>query len=244
MTKQNPSLIQLKKEIRSLGNATKAANSMRFFKTAPGQYGAGDVFLGLTVPEQRLLSKKYQTLSLIDIENLLQSKEHEFRLTALMILVAQYRKREDKLQDEIVKLYLRNTSRINNWDLVDASAPQILGDFLLHTKTEKQTLAFLTKLAKSDILWERRIAIVSTSAFINAKRSEPTFTISKLLLNDSEDLMHKAVGWMLREVGKHCGQKTLTPFLDSHTHQMPRTALRYALEHFDAQKRTYYMKKK
>lgn len=231
----------LKKELRALGNPAKAARSMRFFKTAPGQYGAGDFFLGLTVPEQRTIAKKYQSLSLSEVENLLQSKEHEFRLTALMILVAQYKKAPAKEQTAIVNLYLENTTHINNWDLVDASAHYILGDYLLHQKTEKQAMTLLTKLAKSTLLWERRIAVVSTWAFIKVQNPELTFTLSTLLLDDPEDLMHKAVGWMLREAGKHCGQNTLSKYLDTYATLLPRTALRYALEHYDEKKRKYYM---
>jgi 3-methyladenine DNA glycosylase AlkD len=241
---QKLSLTALKRELRALGNPTKAANSLRFFKCAPGQYGAGDMFLGLTVPEQRTLSKKYHDLLLLELENLLQSKEHEFRLTALMILVSQYQKGDSKKQKEIVALYQRNTHRINNWDLVDASAHYILGDHLLKTKTEKQALAILTKLAKSPLLWERRIAMVSTWAFIRAKNPEPTFILSRMLLDDTEDLMHKAVGWMLREVGKYCGQATLSQFLDEYASKLPRTALRYSLEHYDEKKRQHYMKQK
>lgn len=238
------SLTNLKKEFRALGNKEKAANSMRFFKTAPGQYGAGDVFLGLTVPEQRTLAKKYRDLSLTDIITLLQSKEHEFRLTALMLLVKRYEAGTPKEQKIITDLYLTNTKWINNWDLVDASAHYILGDFLLRYKNEKQTLVLLQRLARSQDLWERRIAMVATWAFIRARNPEPTIVLAQTLLVDTEDLMHKAVGWMLREVGKYCGQPTLRGFLDQYAGTLPRTALRYSLEHFSEPLRKKYMKQK
>lgn len=238
------SLTKLKKELRALGNKEKAANSMRFFKTAPGQYGAGDIFLGLTVPEQRTLAKKYQDLSLADTITLLQSKEHEFRLTALMLLTKQYAEGTSKVQKIITDLYLANTRWINNWDLVDASAHYILGDFLLQYKNEKQALLLLKKLARSKNLWERRIAMVTTWAFIKTKNPKPTFVLGELLLNDTEDLMHKAVGWMLREVGKYCGQKTLRSFLNQYASTLPRTALRYSLEHFNEPLRQKYLKTK
>jgi 3-methyladenine DNA glycosylase AlkD len=217
---------------------------MRFFKTAPGQYGAGDVFLGITVPEQRAIARKYQNLNLEDLRELLYAKEHEFRLTALFILVLQYQKSGKVTQKKLADFYLAHAKRVNNWDLVDASAYYILGHYLLTYKTSKQALILLTKLAKSDNLWERRIAMVATWAFIRAENPEPTFTLAKMLLNDREDLMHKATGWMLREVGKHCGQKTLRNFLYGYAHQLPRTALRYSLEHFDEHLRQKYLQQR
>ncbi|MCW1888459.1 MAG: DNA alkylation repair protein [Candidatus Moranbacteria bacterium] len=237
------SLLALKKELYDLGNKEKAALSMRFFKTEKGQYGAGDMFLGISVPNQRKIAKKYQNLPLGDLHNLLMSKEHEFRLTALHILVLQYEKGEKNVHQTLVDFYLAHTERINNWDLVDASAHYILGHYLVHHKKENQALILLSKLAKSDLLWERRIAIVSTWAFIKNKNSYPTFVLCKLLLHDTEDLMHKAVGWMLREVGKHCGQETLSSFLDEYATKLPRTALRYSLEHYQEPLRSHYMKK-
>jgi 3-methyladenine DNA glycosylase AlkD len=237
------SVNQLKKELRTLGNAQKAADSMRFFKTQKGQYGAGDVFLGISVPNQRKIAQKYQNLPQADLRELLYTKEHEFRLTSLHILVLQYQKGDAKLQKQIADLYLTHARRINNWDLVDASAHYILGHYLLTYRTEKQTLTLLTKLAESENLWERRIAMVSTWAFIRNKNEAPTFHLAKILINDKEDLMHKAVGWMLREVGKHCGQQTLSEFLDEYAHKLPRTALRYSLEHYPEAKRKVYMKK-
>ena len=237
------SLIALKKELYDLGNKEKSEQSMRFFKTKKGQYGAGDMFLGISVPNQRKIAKKYQNLSLEALHDLLMSKEHEFRLTALHILVLQYENGDKAVHQTLVDFYLTHTERINNWDLVDASAHYILGHYLVHYKKENQALILLTKLAKSDLLWERRIAVVSTWAFIKKGHSTPTFTLSKILLNDREDLMHKAVGWMLREVGKHRGQDILSSFLDDYAHLLPRTALRYSLEHYQEPLRSHYMKK-
>jgi len=237
------SLIALKKELYDLGNKESSEKSMRFFKTEKGQYGAGDMFLGISVPNQRKVAKKYQNLSLEALHNLLMSKEHEFRLTALQILVLQYEKGDKAIHQTLVDFYLAHTKRINNWDLVDASAHYILGHYLVHYKKENQALILLTKLAKSDLLWERRIAMVSTWAFIKNKNPHPTFELSKILINDKEDLMHKAVGWMLREVGKHCGQETLSSFLNDYASTLPRTALRYSLEHYQEPLRSHYMKK-
>lgn len=234
----------LKKELRSLGNKAKAEASMRFFKTGKGQYGAGDVFLGINVPNQRTIAKKYQNLPLEDIRELLYAKEHEFRLTALFILVLQYQKGDKVTHQKLADFYLTHAKRINNWDLVDASAHYILGHYLLTYKTPKQTLTLLTRLAKSHNLWERRIAMVATWTFIRVHNPAMTFALAKLLLKDKEDLMHKATGWMLREVGKYCGQPTLSKFLDQYAHQLPRTALRYSLEHYPQTLRQKYMAQK
>lgn len=234
----------LKKELRALGSKEKALQSQRFFKTGKGQYGEGDIFLGINVPNQRKIAQKYQNLPLKALQDLLSAKEHEFRLTALYILVMQYQKGDRATHDALATFYLSQAQRINNWDLVDASAHSILGHYLLTYKTPKQTQILLTKLAKSATLWERRIAVVSSWAFIKAGHPETIFSLTQLLLKDSEDLMHKAVGWMLREVGKHCGQNTLSEFLDEYATQLPRTTLRYALEHYPEKKRKSYMYRK
>ncbi|MBP7831684.1 MAG: DNA alkylation repair protein [Candidatus Pacebacteria bacterium] len=251
------SLSSLKKEIRSLGTPERAEACAWFFKTGAGQYGEGDIFLGLTVPAQRTIAKKYADLPLSDVESLLQSKEHEFRLTALIILVGQY-KNADKIKDEkgaakikkqIFNLYLKNTKWINNWDLVDTSAGYIVGDYLLNLteKTAEATkMKILTKLAKSKLLWGRRIAIVSTSAFINRGRHEETIAIAKLLLQlpngkPEHDLIHKATGWMLREVGKRASLEALLAFLHQYGPDMPRTMLRYAIEKFSPAERKMYL---
>jgi 3-methyladenine DNA glycosylase AlkD len=232
------SISALKKELHTLGNQEKAQNSARFFKTGEGQYGAGDIFLGVTVPEQRAIVKKYTDLSLTDIEQLLQSKEHEYRLSALMLLVNKYKKAGIKEQKQIFQLYLANTQWINNWDLVDSSAADIVGDYL-RDKDKK----ILFTLACSRNLWEKRIAMIATFAYIKTGESTVALEIAEILINDTHDLIQKAVGWMLREVGKRCGQAQEEIFLKKHHKTMPRTTLRYALEHFSPQERKYYMGK-
>jgi len=204
-----------------LADPKRAKTSAWFFKTGPGQYGEGDIFLGLTVPQSRVLARKYKNLPLSQIQTLLKSKFHEERLIALLILVHQFANNPKAIYD----FYLNNTKYINNWDLVDLTAPKIVGEFIMDHPSD-----ILFKLVKSDNLWERRIAILSTFAFIYKGRPEPTLQISKLLLSDKHDLIHKAVGWMLREVGKRCSQKTLTDFLDLNLNLLPRTTLRYAIE--------------
>lgn len=234
-------LQKLIKEIKSHENKPQASILQRFFKTGPGQYGAGDRFLGLKVPLQRLLARKYAYLALKDIEKLLESKIHEFRLIGILILVDQYEKavsRENK--KKIVDFYLAHSSRINNWDLVDLSVYKILGDFLL---VEKQAEKILKDLAGSKNLWERRMAMVSTYAFIKKGQAEKTVLMAEKLLKDEHDLMHKAVGWMLREMGKRIDKKVLTDFLDKHHLHMPRTALRYSIEHLSPREREHYLAK-
>lgn len=222
----------LKKEIRRLADPKRAKNSAWFFKTGPGQYGEGDKFLGLNTPQMRSLSKKYKDLPLSEIQKLIKSPYHEERSIAIQILVLQYPKNSKKIYD----FYLENTKYINNWDLVDISAPYIVGNYLLDKPRD-----ILDKLALSDSLWERRIAVISTFSFIRAGQSKDTLRISKTLLADSHDLIHKAVGWMLREVGKRCGEKQLTDFLDANIKNMPRTTLRYSIEKFPEKQRKYYL---
>lgn len=232
---------ELKKELNRAANKKQAANLQRFFKTNPGQYGAGDVFLGIMVPRQRQLAKKYIDLKLSAIKPFLDSRIHEFRLVGLLILVAQYQQAPDlKTKAAIVKFYLQNRQRINNWDLVDLTAPKILGDFL---RLEPKRLALLDKLAKSKSLWERRIAILATFAFIQAGSAAESLKILKPLLKDEHDLIHKAVGWMLREIGKRVDRKILLAFLDEYKTRMSRTTLRYAIEHLSAQERADYLRK-
>jgi 3-methyladenine DNA glycosylase AlkD len=233
-------LTKIKQELKSLADPKKAGIYQRFFKTGKGEYGEGDIFLGLKVPDQRKVVKKYKDLSLNKVIKLLQSKIHEHRLVALLILVEKYQKGDDKEQKKIVDLYLKNTKQINNWDLVDLSAHKILGDYLLKHPQKKN---ILYKLAKSRLLWERRISIISTAAFIRENKFEDTLKISKILLKDEHDLIHKAVGWMLREVGKK-DQKTEEKFLKKHYQTMPRTMLRYAIERFSQSKRMFYLGKK
>ncbi|PIR75214.1 MAG: DNA alkylation repair protein [Candidatus Magasanikbacteria bacterium CG_4_9_14_0_2_um_filter_42_11] len=224
--------------IRAKANPSRAKHSMRFFKTDKGQYGAGDVFLGLTVPMQREIAKEFQNLEMPAIVELLQSKFHEYRLIALLILVSQFERGDEHTKKHIVHIYLKNTERINNWDLVDLSAYNIIGAWLLDKERK-----ILYKLATSKFLWEKRIAIVSTVAFIRNGQVEDTIKLSTLLVHDTHDLMHKAVGWMLREVGKK-NVKALEAFLLSHAKTMPRTMLRYAIEKFPETQRKKYMNMK
>ncbi len=229
-------LQKIKQELENYGNPAKAKLLSGFFKTGKGEYGEGDVFIGVKVPEQRLIAKKYSALPLSDVQKLLSSKIHEHRLTALLILIQKYKKNPSE-RAKIVEFYLRNTKNINNWDLVDLSSHKILGDYLLD-----KDVSVLYKLAKSDNIWERRIAIISTAAFIGRHRFEHTLKIAKMLLKDTHDLMHKAAGWMLREVGKKNLEAELK-FLDKHAPGMPRTMLRYAIERFAEPKKKHYMKK-
>lgn len=229
---------QLKKDLQKVASPEKAKLLQRFFKTEKGEYGEGDIFQGATVPELRIIAKKYKDLDLNSIRDLLHSKIHEERMVALMILVHKLPKADERKKKEIFDFYLQNTKYINNWDLVDLSARDIVGNFLLD-KDRK----VLLKLAKSKDLWKKRIAIVATYAFIKNKESEWTFKIAEILLHDKHDLIHKAVGWMLREVEKNVSEETEEEFLRKHYQQMPRTMLRYAIEHLSPDKKSFYMKK-
>lgn len=234
-------LEKLLEELQQEADPKKAKNLKWFFKTGKGEYGEGDKFLGITVPKLREISKKYKNLDLKELQKLLDSKIHEYRLSALMILRVRYQKslRFASLAQgkQIVEFYLKNTKKINNWDLVDLSCHYILGNWLLD-KDRK----ILYKLANSKNIWEKRIAIISTFAFIREKQFSDTLKISEILLNDNHDLIHKAVGWALREVGKK-DIKTETNFLNQHYKAMPRTMLRYAIEKFDNKQRKYYLEK-
>jgi len=230
-------LNQLKRDLQKKRNPKKAKLLQGFFKTGKGQYGEGDIFLGITVPEQRKTAKKYLNLTLEQIQELLKSKIHEHRLVALLILVDKYKKSKEKNKKEIFKFYLKNAKRVNNWDLVDLTAPNIVGDFLL-----KKDKHILYKLARSNSLWERRIAVLATFAFIKEHDYNHASEIIKILLHDDHDLIHKAVGWMLREIGKR-DQKLLEEFLNKHIKDMPRTTLRYAIERFPEKKRKAFLKK-
>ncbi len=223
--------------LKQHASKAKAEKSKRFFKTGKGQYGYGDVFIGLTVPEQRTIAKQYKDAPMNALDALLASTIHEHRLTALLIMVNQYKCGSLQDQKKIVELYLRNTHRVNNWDLVDSSADDILGTWLL---TKKRTVLY--KLARSNNLWERRIAIIATHAFIKNNDYADTLALAEILLHDSHDLIHKAVGWMLREIGKQ-DRVVLETFLDKHAPAMPRTMLRYAIEHFSKTKRSMYLTK-
>jgi 3-methyladenine DNA glycosylase AlkD len=231
------SLKELRAELRALADPRQAEVLMRFFKTGPGQYGEGDRFLGIKVPVQRAVAKKHSGIPLGDVKKLLDSPIHEERLVSLMILIEKYNRAGDAGRKEIVDLYLANTHNINNWDLVDLSAPQLLGRHL-HGGSMKP----LKKLARSSSLWERRIALLSTHYFIKRGDYDMTLELAELLLEDDHDLIHKAAGWMLREVGKR-DMKIEKGFLDKHAAAMPRTMLRYAIERFPEKMRRSYMAK-
>ena len=229
------------KDLRSLADPDKALELARFFKTAPGDYGYGDKFLGITVPQTRKIAKKYQALDLKEIEKLLDSKFHEFRFCGLVILTLQFKKaQESAKQKQLFNFYIRQAKkgRINNWDLVDVTAP-IMGRYLFN---ELDFLNFLSNLATSRSLWLRRISLLLTFAFIREGKFEPTLTISKQLLNDNHDLIHKAVGWALREVGNR-NKKILIKFLSTHSKDMNRITLRYSIEKFSENERKYWLKK-
>lgn len=230
-------LSQLIDELQKESDPEKAKNLSWFFKTGKGQYGEGDVFLGITVPRLREISKKYQNLDLKELQKLLESKIHEHRLSALMILRFKYENKNtnEKLKKEIVHFYLLNTKKINNWDLVDLSCHYILGNYLLDKDRD-----ILYKLARSTNLWEKRIAIISTFEFMRNNQFDDSLKICEILLNDKHDLIHKAVGWALREIGKKDKQKEIN-FLDKHYKAMPRTMLRYAIEKFTDSERKHYL---
>ncbi|MEW6604780.1 MAG: DNA alkylation repair protein [Thermoproteota archaeon] len=223
----------VRNELKSLSDPEKAKILQRFFKTGPGQYGEGDIFVGVMVPKSRLVAKKFGDLPLEEIETLLKSKVHEERLVALLILIQKYARAPDK--KEIFDFYVLNANRINNWDLVDLSAPNILGAHLI-----ERDRRLLYRLAKSDSVWERRMAIVATLCFIRNNDFADTLKIAEMLLQDTHDLIHKATGWMLREVGKR-DLVVEEEFIAKHCRVMPRTMLRYAIERFPESKKRRYM---
>ena len=227
---------RLQTEMKTLADPLVAAQSQRFFKTGPGQYGEGDHFIGIRVPELRRLARKYRALGREQVERLLQSKIHEHRQVALFILVDQFKRGSETTRQRIYTLYQRNLGHINNWDLVDASAPHIVGAWL-----ENRSRLPLKRLARADALWERRIAMLATFHYIRKGEFEETLSMAQMLLKDREDLIHKAVGWMLREVGKR-DPETAEVFLRRHYRAMPRTMLRYAIEKFPEAKRQAYLK--
>jgi 3-methyladenine DNA glycosylase AlkD len=229
-------LTEIKKDIKKNANPQKAVLLQRFFKTGPGDYGEGDIFLGIMVPVQRSIAKKYKELSLKEIKELLHSKFHEERLIALFILVEQFKKGDEQKKEDIFTFYHLHRKRINNWDLVDLTADRISGSYLLD-----KDKTILYKLAESKNIWDRRIAVMSTFHFIKNNVFDDSLYLSKKLLNDKHDLIHKAVGWMLREIGKR-DINTEEGFLEKHYKKMPRTMLRYAIEKFPEKKRLAYLK--
>jgi 3-methyladenine DNA glycosylase AlkD len=213
-------------DLRAVADPVHAKSAVAFFKTGPGEYANGDVFLGARVPDLRKIARARADLSLRDLATLLRSSFHEERLLALIVLVMQYEKGTEAERRERFGFYLEHLARVNSWDLVDASAAPIVGAQVLASRDKR----LLKRLAGSKVLWERRVAMVATYAFIRAGESAMTFEIAKVLLRDEHDLIHKAVGWMLREVGKRVSEPALREFLDRHAPTMPRTALRYAIE--------------
>lgn len=228
---------ELKESLFQAASEERKIKSMKYFKTEKGGYGYGDIFIGITIPDLRRITKPYTLkISLEDIEILLNSKEHEFRLAALLIMVNRYQKNRDE-REALVNLYTRNTHLVNNWDLVDSSAHYILGPWL-----EDKDRSILYEFANSGNIWKERIAIMSTFHYIKGNRDfNDCFSIAEILLQNKEDLIHKAVGWMLREVGK-ISLSTEEEFLKKHYREMPRTMLRYAIEKFPESKRQDYLK--
>jgi 3-methyladenine DNA glycosylase AlkD len=242
--------IDVRKDLQTMADPDKAAILQRFFKIGPGQYGEGDIFIGVMVPQSRQVAKKFSQLPLAEVWTLLYSRIHEERLVALLILAWRYSYstsatsgRREKEKEEIVKFYLDNIKQVNNWDLVDLSAPNILGAYLLVDNRDDRRRTLLYKLAKSENVWERRIAIVATHYFIRNGDFSDTLKIAEMLLQDRHDLIHKAAGWMLREVGKRDAAAE-EAFLEKHCSVMPRMMLRYAIERLPERKRRRYYKKK
>ena len=235
-------LDEVRQSLRSHADPEKARLATRFFKAGPGQYGEGDKFLGITVPSIRLVAKRYyKTLRLEEVIGLLHSPWHEERLAAVIILVMQYKRGDEEQQHQIYQRYLANTKWINNWDLVDSSAEFIVGPWL-DGKPEQMTI--LTGLAKSKSVWERRIAMLATFDYIKRGRADQAVAVASLLLHDEHDLIQKAVGWMIREIGKRVDRQIQLHFLDEFAATMPRTTLRYAIEHLDNTTRVHYLTRK
>ena len=228
---------KLKEELIATGNERKAQELMRFFKTSKGSYGEGDIFIGVTVPVNRAITKKFLHLSPAELVELLHCEIHEVRLSALICMVEQYKSKKttDSRRQEIVDIYIKNTRYINNWDLVDLSVYNIIGEHLLHRNRE-----LLYHWAESTLLWEQRMAIVATMCFVRHGEYDDTIAIARKLCYHPHDLIQKAVGWLLREVGKR-DEKHLTDFLDTHHTTLPRTLLRYAIERLSPMQRKHYM---
>ena len=224
-------------ELQALSNAEKREIFPRFFKTGKGEYGEGDRFLGVTVPNIRAIAKQYKNISLNEIRELMQSEWHEVRLCALLIMVEKSKKKDETLRQQLFDLYLSQTDRINNWDLVDLSCRFIVGEHLLDKSRD-----ILYQLAQSPLLWDNRIAIVSTYAFIRKGQLEDTYALSDIMMHHPHDLMHKAIGWMLRETGKRNPER-LYDYVMNHRADMPRTMLRYAIEKFSPTERSVLMKR-
>ena len=231
-------LAKIKKDLKKKSNREKAAVLQRFFKTGPGEYAEGDVFLGIKMPDTRQIAGKYSDVPLDDIKKLLKARVHEERMTALLIMVSKFKKGNEKERKELYRVYLDNTENINNWDLVDATAEHVVGAYL-EDKEKKP----LYRLVGSSSMWERRISVLSTFRYIKKHSFDDALRISEILIDDKEDLIHKAVGWMLREIGKRDIKKEKA-FLERKYKNMPRTMLRYAIEKFPEKERQAYLKGK
>jgi len=224
--------VQIEEELKKLADPSRAKVVAGYFKTGKGEYGEGDVFLGVMMGDIRIVSKKYKNLPYSETVKLIRSPLHEIRMCGVLLLVLRYKEDSEK----VFNLYIKERKHINNWDLIDSSADKIVGAYLFD-----KDLSLLKKLAYSKSLWDRRIAIIATFYFIKNGSAKENFEIAEILINDKQDLIHKAVGWMLREVGKKVSQKKEEEFLKKHAHYMPRTMLRYSLEHFNDDKKRYYM---
>lgn len=231
-------LSELKNTLQTFANPERAAVSVRYFRTGPGEYGEGDVFLGASVPQVRQVARKFQHLGPGELHELLESPLHEHRLVALLVLVSVFKKAGIQARREWCEFYLAHLHRVNNWDLVDVSARDILGEFLLNLDR-----SLLDDLAATDHLWSQRVAIVATHAFIKRGQFSDTFRLAETYLTHRHDLIHKATGWMLREVGNKNGD-ALREFLDEFAPRMPRTMLRYAIEKLPEAERRAYLRRK
>jgi 3-methyladenine DNA glycosylase AlkD len=237
MPRDSRALANARADLKAQAEPAKAIGQAVFFKTAAGEYAEGDVFLGVTTPALRTLARAYEGLSLRDLDVLLRSRFHEERSLALFILVRKYERGDAEARRACFDFYLGHLAYVNNWDLVDLSAAPVVGAYVLATYDRRT----LPRLAKSKVLWERRVAMVASFAFIRAGDAKTPFAIAESLLKDRHDLIHKAVGWMLREVGKRIGEDTLRGFLEVHAGAMPRTSLRYAIERFAPAERARWL---
>jgi len=231
----------VKAELQKSANLQDAQFLQRFFKTGEGQYGAGDVFIGVRMGPNRAAAKKFRNLPLNEIQKLLDSKVHEHRMTGLIILTLQYPKADEADKQKIYDFYLSNVykGRVNNWDLIDVTSPRVIGEHLVGKAHN-----ILVELARSDDLWQRRVGIISSFTFVARGDPGTSLELAEILLHDEHDLIQKAVGWMLREIGKRCDRAILLDFLDKHSHEMPRTMLRYSIEHLPPEQRAHYMSQK
>ncbi|POH63312.1 DNA alkylation repair protein [Cryobacterium zongtaii] len=242
-TQRETTAAEVRAALAAIADPERAAGAARYFQTGPGQYAEGDVFIGVTVPQTRAVVTRFTALPLHEIDLLLAGPVHEHRLAALLILVAQFarasarRTRDDPRRRALAEFYLAQlrAGRVNNWDLVDSSAPGLLGEYLFD-----RPRGLLADLAASEVLWQRRVAVIATSAFIRRGDATTTLDLAARLLGDPEPLMHKAVGWMLREVGARVDRDLLLGFLDLHAGRMPRTMLSYATEHLSRELRAHY----